>query len=242
MRRSTGSSTATVSTSASHGARSMPTTLTAPRTSSATPSSSLARRSAPGWSPRSRWPTKVGTSTAESAPAAEQLEEQVGHRVGALEGVAQVGGAEDRGDDQHPAAADHTRHRRCGTHARRGPDDGARAPVRRGHGPCHAGSTPSTSGPYPKRPTVPSPQRPTARARWRPGRRSAPGRRRWRTRTDPSSNAPADHERPRSTASPSGRRRGHLGEHRRAPRRPRTGATSSIAAAPGRRQRRRRSR
>ena len=49
-------------------------------------------------------------------PRRQQLEQQVRHRVGALERVAQVGGAEHGGDDQDPATTHHTGHGRRGAH------------------------------------------------------------------------------------------------------------------------------
>ena len=59
-----------VSTSAIAGAAINPITVTTPRHTSAMPRIPEARRSASGWSPASRCWTNVGTSTAESAPAA----------------------------------------------------------------------------------------------------------------------------------------------------------------------------
>ena len=59
-----------LSTLASHGAKIIPIAATTPSPSAATPSSPDATRSASRWSPRSRSSTKVGTRTADSAPAA----------------------------------------------------------------------------------------------------------------------------------------------------------------------------
>ena len=59
-----------VSTLAICGAKASAITVTTPRPTSATPRIPEARRSVSSWSPASRWETKVGTSTAESAPAA----------------------------------------------------------------------------------------------------------------------------------------------------------------------------
>ena len=147
--------------------------------------------------------------------------------------LPEVGGAEHRGDDQDPAATDDPGHRRCGAHPRRGPDDGARASVRCGHGPCHARQHPVDIGSVARSDRRSPPARRPAPAPWPPARRSAPGRRRWRTSTEPDSSAAATST-PRSAPARSLDRR--AAGPRPAPTAPRalgSGAPVSIACTPG---------
>ena len=237
-----GSSTATVSRSASHGrSASIPRCSRHPAPAVATPSSSPARCSAPLWSPRSRCPTKVGHQHRGERSCSEQLEQQVRDRVGALEGVAQVGGAEHRGDDQDPPTTDHPGHRGSGTHAR-SPTGRRRAsprPARSRPLPCrqHAVDVGTVARSDRRCP----PAGPPAPARWRPARRSAPGRRRWRTPPRRRRSATATRS-PRSTGSPSTAPERSPRRAPRARRAPRPVAPAPMVVAPGRRQRSTRSR
>ena len=63
--------------------------------------------------------TKVGTSTAESAPAASSSNRTFDTELDRLERVAEVGGAEDRGDHPDADEPDAARQQRRGAHAGR---------------------------------------------------------------------------------------------------------------------------